>query len=245
MTCHIYDGMSVVQKLGKPVGATSFRDYAKRFLAIIFKNPHKAKRIDLVMDNYQDLSIKNSTRLQRGGTKAIHRIVDSGDVPLPQQWNLFIHSVFNKRQLTNFLSNEAVKHSKSQNVEFITSGGYFDICQYDSNFGLEDEMLISNHEEADTRILLHILSAKKSGYQRCIIECGDTDVLVLLVHFKKKLTPEIWLKVGKRNSERYIPIHNINLEANLIKNLKGFHALTGSDTTSQLSGLGKKTCWKT
>lgn len=53
------------------------------------------------------------------------------------------------------------------------------------------------------------------------------------------------MKVGKKNSERYIPIHEINLESNLLKNLPGFHALTGCDTTSQLSGLGKKTCWKT
>lgn len=64
---------------------------------------------------------------------------------------------------------------------------------------------MADHEEAD--MLLHILSAKMCGYERCVIECSDTDVLILLIHFKDYLTKELWLKVGKGNLLQYIPIH--------------------------------------
>ena len=35
-----------------------------------------------------------------------------------------------------------------------------------------------------------------------------------------------------------------NLPQDVHKNILGFHALTGSDTTSSFAGFGKKSCWK-
>lgn len=70
-------------------------------------------------------------------------------------------------------------------------------------------------------------------------------MLVLLLRFKKYISQEIWLKCGRGNSVRYLPVHDINLEEKLAKNLPAFHAITGCDTTSQFSGLGKIKCWKT
>ena len=42
------------------------------------------------------------------------------------------------------------------------------------------------------------------------------------------------------------PVHTIykNLPQDVHKNNLGFHALTGSDTTSSFAGFGKKSCWK-
>lgn len=134
------------------------------------------------------------------------------------------------------------------NIDFVTSGGFNNISDYRSNFLLDDDvryLLQSHHEEADTRILLHALSAKKTGYTRCIIDCKDTNVLVLLAHFKEYLTPEVWIKVGNKDTSRLIAVHDINMNPRLLKNLPAFHALTGCDTTSQFSGIGKKSCWKT
>ncbi|XP_031340958.1 uncharacterized protein LOC116169072 [Photinus pyralis] len=245
-TCHIYDGMSIVQILGKPLNCKTFGEYAEIFSKIVFTNRFNAKRVDVVFDNYRENSIKNVTRMKRGQTVGIRRIIDNPNTTLPQQWHLFINSVFNKRQLTNFLSEQLITLSKTRQIQFATSGGFENVTDFKTNVELGDscKFLTSDHEEADTRIILHVLSAKMAGYTRCIVECSDTDVLVLLVHFKKQLIPELWMKVGKGENLRYIPIHDINMSENLSNNLPAFHALTGCDTTSQFGGFGKKTCWK-
>ena len=44
------------------------------------------------------------------------------------------------------------------------------------------------------------------------------------------------------------PVHTIasklDSDIDVLENILGFHALTGCDTTSFFSGMGKKTCWK-
>ncbi|XP_072398756.1 uncharacterized protein [Diabrotica undecimpunctata] len=61
-TCHIFDGMSLIQAVGKPSNAKTFDDYARILKSIVFKNPYSAKRIDFVLDHYEESSIKNCTR---------------------------------------------------------------------------------------------------------------------------------------------------------------------------------------
>ena len=52
-------------------------------------------------------------------------------------------------------------------------------------------ILCATHEEADMRILLHAKDALQHGFDRIVIVCRNTDVLVLLVHFKYKIRNEI------------------------------------------------------
>ena len=53
------------------------------------------------------------------------------------------------------------------------------------------------------------------------------------------------LKYGWYQPKCY-PVHIIasKLDNDILENILGFHALTGCDTTSSFSGIGKKTCWK-
>ncbi|KAF5282317.1 hypothetical protein FQR65_LT14371 [Abscondita terminalis] len=108
---------------------------------------------------------------------------------------------------------------------------------------VSDDTLVSDHEEADIRILLHILSAKRPGYERCIIDCSDTDVLVLLEHCSKVLTKEIWMKTGREENIGFIAVHEITLNSALLNNLPAFYAITGCDSTSQFTGI-EKNAWK-
>ncbi|KAK4882604.1 hypothetical protein RN001_005923 [Aquatica leii] len=197
--CLIFDGMAMVQRIGKPPKCNTFGELAAIFVNKIFKNQFGAQRVDVVFDNYKEHSTKRITRLKRGQNNTINTIIENENTPLPQRWNL---------------------------------GGFTCVTDYKANFKVKSpELLVSNHEEA--------------GYRRCIVDCNDTDVLVLLLHFRKHLTQEVWMKTGKSDSLRYIPVHKINLADSLIKNLPAFHAFTGCDTTSQFTGFGKRTCWKT
>ena len=107
------------------------------------------------------------------------------------------------------------------------------------------EELRSNHEEADTRLLLHAKYATQSS-SRIIVQSPDTDVLVLCaVHFGAIACDELWFKTGVKDHLRYIPVHAVSqkLGHKLCSALPAFHALTGCDTTSSLPGVGKKKAW--
>ncbi len=51
-----------------------------------------------------------------------------------------------------------------------------------------------SHEEADTRIMVHVADAVKMGHSLVMIRTVDTDVLVLAVAIVEKLKiPELWI----------------------------------------------------
>ena len=105
-----------------------------------------------------------------------------------------------------------------------------------------------NHEEADTRMMLHAAAAMKSGHRRVLIRTVDTDVLVLAVWMAQELNEvvdELWLAFGTGKNFRYIAAHELSatLGPDKAKALPIFHAITGCDTVSSFAGRGKKTAW--
>ena len=55
-----------------------------------------------------------------------------------------------------------------------------------------------SHEEADSRMLLHVSHAANHGHHKILIKTVDTDVLVLAVSVTQGLLPEdeLWLAFG-------------------------------------------------
>ena len=47
--------------------------------------------------------------------------------------------------------------------------------------GTDQQMHTCDHEEADTRLLVHIVDAIQKGHSNCLIRTVDTDVIVILV----------------------------------------------------------------
>ena len=120
------------------------------------------------------------------------------------------------------------------------------------------------YEEADALILHHVVHLLKCGFQNILVLSGDTDVLVILLHFffvlQEMGLKELWVKSGIRESVRHIPVHTLasKLGKELCEVIPAVHVLTGSDYTSKcgtkhaslaanpvqyLSGFGK-TCSK-
>ena len=84
-------------------------------------------------------------------------------------------------------------------------------------------------------MLLHAKHASPDA-QRIVIQSPDTDVLLLCVpHFEDIRCSELWFRTGIKDHLRFIPAHKISQE---------FHAITGCESTSALSSLGKKKAWK-
>ncbi|CAM1319292.1 Uncharacterised protein g7165 [Pycnogonum litorale] len=244
-TCTIIDGMAVVQSIGKPTAAVTFGDLADVFVNCVKSHGRNSDRVDILFDRYEENSIKEGTReRRRSGTKQIRRLIKGKDTKLPQNWKTFITLAENKVDLARFLSEKLIISSELGGKEIIVSGEFTEITKTISTSERDVSPLSANHEEADTRIVLHACDAADHGYERTIVVCRDTDVLVMLTVFSAKLSQEVWMKAGTSKSPRMIRVHDIAINNNTRKGLLAFHALTGSDTTSQLAGISKNAAWK-
>jgi hypothetical protein len=75
------------------------------------------------------------------------------------------------------------------------------------------------------------------------IHSSDTDVCVLCVAlYQESNCHEVWFRTGIRDKLRFIPCHSIasRIGDGMCKALPAYHAISGCDSTSALSGVGKK-----
>ena len=249
-TCVLIDGHATIQALGKPHGCNTFGDYADAFLTSVFKHlRHTTTRVDVTFDRYLgQQSIKSSTRTKRTAKRRpVRKLIQGPKVPLPQVWTQFIALEDNKADLATYLSEKLLQKAESLegNCEVVAGGGFPDpVNTKSSKRDVTD--LSANHEEADTRLILHGKDGIQNGYKRVIVICRDTDVLLLLLYHLGRTGAEIWMVSGTSKQKKCYPVHIIasKLNDDTLENILGFHAMTGCDTTSSFSGIGKKTCWK-
>ena len=98
----------------------------------------------------------------------MHRQIENKDVHLPVNWKQFVDLPENKQDLDNFLRIELIDRAKSslQGSEIVTSGGLHERTAAESSLGTDVSSLKSNHDEADTRIVLHAKMLAMQGFQR-------------------------------------------------------------------------------
>ncbi|EDO35715.1 predicted protein [Nematostella vectensis] len=109
-----------------------------------------------------------------------------------------------------------------------------------------------SHEEADTRMFLHVAHALSSGSTRVVLRTVDTDVLVIAVAYFQKLqmlsqaSVGLLVAFGTGAYLRDIAAHEVtgSFTGNVAA-LLTFHAFTGCDTVSCFYGKGKKKALET
>lgn len=114
-------------------------------------------------------------------------------------------------------------------------------------FTMEDfSYLQSNHEKADTKIILHGVDATSRGATDLWIYSPDTDVFVLALRHYSSLCRNTLFITGTIRNHREIQLHPIYRALGLERAaaLPAFHALSGANNTGCFSGKGKATCWK-
>ena len=172
----VFDGSAVVHFL--PISAVrTFDEYAEKvFLPFMVHHMEDCNRIDCIWDCYITSSLKEMTRVHRGSGL---RIKVSGQTKLLRKWNDFLRDARNVKELFDFLTNKLRIMSVPENKEtFVTSGD--DVI----GIGTEHGMSQCNHEEADTRIIIHVQDSLQRGSNTIMVQTVDTDVVVLLVgHF--------------------------------------------------------------
>ena len=142
-----------------------------------------------------------------------------------------------------------------------TPDGRFSYCVYCFYSFIKGESVISscsthqmqscNHEEADTRILVHVKDALDKGCRSVLVRTVDTDVVVILISQFHKLSStrpgsSFWVAFGMGKNFKLLSVNSIceHLGEQKCHALPFFHAFTGCDTTSAFLGKGKKSAWE-
>ena len=173
---------------------------------------------------------------------------------MPKQWVKYIQIPQNKINLCDFLSSSLCKIGQERIIQrrrLITAGSFTDgeqVVEITCARPTENiDAPKSNHEEADTRMILHAAYAVRDSPTSAIaIQSTDTDVLALcLSHLTGIGYKNLWFSTRVSDCQRYITVHSIQekLGERLWQSLPGFHALTGCVSTSSLSRHGKKKPW--
>ena len=241
-TVLILDGAVCVQML-KPQFCKTFQEYSEKvFLPYITKSLENVQRVDLVWDEYIPNSLKACTREKRG-TGARRRVLPS--VTVPRNWQDFLRSDDDKKELFTFLSEQAMT-IVIEGKQIVATHGTKVLCSPPLMVG--STLSPCSHEEADTRMMVHVADAVGNGHKSIMIRTADTDVVVLAVAAVATLSlEELWVSYGTGKSHKVLPAHLFAkaLGSSKSRCLPLFHALTGCDTTSFFAGHGKRTAWTT
>ena len=197
----------VLVNLAKPKKNQSFKNYATDvFYPQIRKqmNEYSAQRVDIVFDTYKDQSLKASTRVKRG--KGVRRKALDKSVA-PTNWRSFLRLDQNKIELFRYLSTTIIQLGDRGDVIMICA--YDDTCISSSNELDLSNLTPCNHEEADTRVFLHVKDMTIQGHRKMVIRTVDTDVMVLAVSVYELLQEmeELWVDFGAGKNRKFFPIH--------------------------------------
>lgn len=195
--------------------------------------------MDFVIDRYPAISTKFAEREKRasGGVQAYKIYNQEQDVP--KQWKKFLSLGRNKENLTEFLFENWCKQDPSalDNLDvFIT---HREFCHKLTN--IDDKIVVttipeltSDHEEADTRLLLHARHAVDNGITNVVIKSPDTDVFVIAM--SSSLKCKLFFQTGTGNNHRIISVDHCRTAfgAEWSKALIGFHIFTAESWFSCL-----------
>ena len=221
---------------------STFREYvATVFIPYVTSQLQSAQRIDIIWDTYKDDSLKSCTRDKRGSGARRHVALS---VKIPPNWKSFLLVNENKTELFRLLAEEVIAiHAQGKEVYSTYGNDVLSNTDRTTMNGLQP----CNHEEADSRIFLHVHDAALQ-HHRVLIRSVDTDVFVLAVAQMQRIPDkELWLAFGTGKQFRYLPIHDISRSLGPKRSLAlpVFHALTGCDIVSFFGGKSKKSAWDT
>ena len=198
--------------------------------------------IQIIFDSYCTQSLKGP---ESRGESALELAQIDGKTPIPKQIDKFWCSSRNKVKLQEFAANKIMSLAKDCNKSTILSGVVMNdieqVCRFvhDGQYN-EIDSLKSDIEEADQRLIPHIQWSLHNCHKNIVVVSGDTDVLVLLLHYYKKFLAlgieKLWIRVGKKDKNlRFIPIHVLYTRIEpLCKVLLTAHIGTGCDYLSKI-----------
>ena len=241
----IIDGMAVVRQI--KTSKITFEQFATNLLYYVLSIGKECKRVDVVFDVYRDVSIKDVERNRRStGQLTLQKIIPNSPI---KQWTLLLSSNHNKNMIVEFLIGQWKNQLNLLNEKelYVTIG---DIALRLCSSGFtEVSSLCSDHEEADTRLLLHAQHASRD--HNVVIFSPDTDVFIILMSKSTRLDTHLYFMTGTGIKRRIIDINAVVNHSFLTMNttscekamfldaILGYHCFSGCDSVSAFAGKGK------
>ena len=164
----------------------------------------------------------------------------SAESTIPGNWECLLRIDDNKTELLVYLVEQLMPLTTSDQQRVLSTMGKEVVCNTPSLN--TSELSPCDHEEADTRMLLHAADVVNNGMQSILIRTVDTDIVVIAVSAVHNLNITcLWVAFGVWKTFRYIPVHEIALHMGPSKSdaLLFFHAFSGCDQVSSFR-IGKR-----
>ena len=231
----VFDGPAVVHYL-QPGTCATFDDYANDVFV-----PYMVRRVDIVWDIYRPDSLKGTPR-ERRGTGTRRRV--QAFTRIPGNWQSFLRNDENKQELFRFLATKCIHYQTADEKEIYST--FEDEVLGSSNSVVSSVVNACSHEEADTRMFVHVNEIAQRGHSNVMVRTVDTDV-VAIAHFLDIGLQELWIAFGTGKNFRYVPIQEIvtTLGPEKYVAISYFHAFTGCVDVSFFARHGKTSAWQT
>ena len=242
----VLDGPAILHMVRPGLSVTIEEYITTKLHPYILSQLNTVHRVDLVWDVYRPDSLKQGARLARGsGTE----LKVTPTTKIPSNWTGFLRVDKNKTELFAMISDSIVTMSIPTGKEVLSTIGPSVVGQPLQHNGMRE--LQCSHEEADTRMFVHVADMVHRGFCYIMVRTIDSDVVAIAVSVVQYLKPrglkELWISYGTGASFKYIPVHLIanRLGDEISLGLLFFHSFTGCDTVSAFFGKGKTTAWET
>ena len=191
----VIDGATLLN-MNPPFGELRFREYCNELkdkLSIIGRG---FTRMDAVFDVYKEGSLKSQT-LEKRGTGI--RVSVREHAPVLKNFTNLTGRDANKTELFDMISQKSSSLPTPFVVATVSEGVGTNQPSLNS---LHNQLSPCTHEEADTRLILHILNGSSCGFKKISIITVDTDVVVILLyHFFSLDLDELWIEFGVGKSK--------------------------------------------
>ena len=233
----VLDGPAIIHMVAPKNGST-VDEYCKVFAAHVNSYFNDVNRVDVICDIYLDSSLKEGVRETRG--TAPSQIV-KGTTKI-SKWSKFLKNGSNNQRLFEYIAHYLKSQVTPSNTKQLVVTCRDMVITNAISVGLEEILSPCDHEEADTRMILHasnILEDMSSVTLRTV----DTDVLVLAVALSNmNPTKKIWVSFGVDDQKKMFSAHEICIQVGPEKAqaLPTFHAFTGCDRCLHLKMSERK-----
>ena len=228
VSAYIIDLMASIRSMvGLP---DTYEDLTWKFLETL---PKGYTRVDIVADTYQDKSIKATERTKRGTSREIK--IRSPLSKIPRDFTAFLKNGKNKTRM--ILLMKVIIKDRLKTLELLACDEtYFstenDCVKLTRESCCVEDVLVSNQEEADTKVILHCKHALARYLNQNIIlrsPSGDIDITVILIGKCIEEKDRCFIDFGSGKNRKGLWLGDIDMEVNMKECLIGFHAFTGND----------------
>ena len=230
--------------LRRAFNASTFLEFATQVYAHLFSLAEAYDRVDVIFDRYFKNSLKKQTRTTRGNAPTIS-FDDNTKFPGDFRDN-FLKNSSNKEKLSAYLAKKLMEFHTGEKTLVVTTDDHIDT----NNSILASETIINSNtaEEADQKLVRHMIQCVQSDMAKVVIRTVDSDVVIQLLAYRHRAgnfhsKVFVCFVAGKNTTFYNINDVSTTLGQKFCEALPFFTSLTGIDAVSSFFNHGKCQFW--